>query len=221
MYHLTLNHRSNLVKSIQHCVQVPRENSGCRCFIWGSCGLVLTCGVTLTFSWALRHFNMFLFLMMMLSLFSPWKCVVCVSVERRRRFNINDRIKELGALVPKPTDLSVNAPLLIILLMNPITFTEYSWDYYSQIIPEIIITVWSGRWSGTKEPSWRRRWITSGKCRKSNRELERWRRDRGGWRAPTAPCCSAYRWGGGAGELGLQGQEEFVEGNQVCLFLCL
>jgi hypothetical protein len=26
-------------------------------------------------------------------------------VERRRRFNINDRIKELGTLLPKGTDL--------------------------------------------------------------------------------------------------------------------
>lgn len=30
-----------------------------------------------------------------------------VSVERRRRFNINDRIKELGALIPKSSDPSV------------------------------------------------------------------------------------------------------------------
>ena len=38
-----------------------------------------------------------------------WSCLVsCVSVERRRRFNINDRIKELGDLIPKSTDPSVN-----------------------------------------------------------------------------------------------------------------
>ncbi|XP_023280424.1 transcription factor E3-like, partial [Seriola lalandi dorsalis] len=30
-----------------------------------------------------------------------------VSVERRRRFNINDRIKELGGLIPKSTDLEM------------------------------------------------------------------------------------------------------------------
>jgi hypothetical protein len=30
--------------------------------------------------------------------------MVCFSVERRRRFNINDRIKELGTLLPKTND---------------------------------------------------------------------------------------------------------------------
>lgn len=28
----------------------------------------------------------------------------CITVERRRRFNINDRIKELGTLLPKNND---------------------------------------------------------------------------------------------------------------------
>lgn len=28
----------------------------------------------------------------------------CFAVERRRRFNINDRIKELGTLIPKSND---------------------------------------------------------------------------------------------------------------------
>jgi hypothetical protein len=34
----------------------------------------------------------------------PGECVVCTcnfAVERRRRFNINDRIKELGQMLPK------------------------------------------------------------------------------------------------------------------------
>jgi len=33
--------------------------------------------------------------------------VVVVAVERRRRFNINDRIKELGTLLPKGTEMYV------------------------------------------------------------------------------------------------------------------
>lgn len=32
-----------------------------------------------------------------------------LAVERRRRFNINDRIKELGMLIPKANDLYVSA----------------------------------------------------------------------------------------------------------------
>lgn len=44
-------------------------------------------------------------------------CVcLCFVVERRRRFNINDRIKELGALIPKSSDPSV--PLLSFSLLS-------------------------------------------------------------------------------------------------------
>lgn len=32
------------------------------------------------------------------------ECTFCFVVERRRRFNINDRIKELGGLLPKSYD---------------------------------------------------------------------------------------------------------------------
>lgn len=35
-------------------------------------------------------------------------------VERRRRFNINDRIKELGDLIPKSSDPSVPVPSLFV-----------------------------------------------------------------------------------------------------------
>ncbi len=43
----------------------------------------------------------------------PETMLMCVSVERRRRFNINDRIKELGDLIPKTTDPSVTLFFLI------------------------------------------------------------------------------------------------------------
>ena len=33
-----------------------------------------------------------------------YNLIKCISVERRRRFNINDRIKELGTLLPKQQD---------------------------------------------------------------------------------------------------------------------
>lgn len=40
-----------------------------------------------------------------LSVFFFFACHSCLStVERRRRFNINDRIKELGTMIPKSTD---------------------------------------------------------------------------------------------------------------------
>lgn len=59
-----------------------------------------------------RVFSVFLFLTnQLLFYWNSWIWshlhILSVSVERRRRFNINDRIKELGALVPKSTDLSV------------------------------------------------------------------------------------------------------------------
>lgn len=37
--------------------------------------------------------------------FSPMSLLLSSIVERRRRFNINDRIKELGTMIPKTNDL--------------------------------------------------------------------------------------------------------------------
>lgn len=102
--------------SIHHHVQPYRENSGCRGFNSRGTFTVLKWKwnkfnefyVLTLWSAAESDFNMFLFRMTNLLLF----VLISVSVERRRRFNINDRIKELGALVPKTTDPSVNAPPL-------------------------------------------------------------------------------------------------------------
>ncbi|XP_026223151.1 transcription factor E3a [Anabas testudineus] len=49
-------------------------------------------------------------------------------IERRRRFNINDRIKELGALVPKPTDLEMK--------WNKGTILKASVDYIRKLQKE-------------------------------------------------------------------------------------
>ena len=149
-----------------------------------------------------------------------WSCLVsCVSVERRRRFNINDRIKELGDLIPKSTDPSVNTrhstsfTIAVLHLRSQYFIYDRSTsqcDWFQMMcvtLCSLLVHVneaWpvigcSGRRGGTKGPSWRHRSTTSENCRRSSREPERWRRNRGGWRTPTTPCCSAYRWGGGGG----------------------
>ncbi|GLD74460.1 transcription factor E3-like protein [Lates japonicus] len=51
-----------------------------------------------------------------------------LSVERRRRFNINDRIKELGALIPKSTDLEMR--------WNKGTILKASVDYIRKLQKE-------------------------------------------------------------------------------------
>lgn len=120
----------------------------------------------------------------------------CFPVERRRRFNINDRIKELGDLIPKSTDPSVHSHQRQHFFRTKcFCFPKCQRWWEPDMTVSCSVSGCSGRRDGTKGPSWRRRWITSASCRRSSWGSGRWRRGRGSWRTPTTPCCCAYRWG--------------------------
>lgn len=110
------------------------------------------------------------------------------SVERRRRFNINDRIKELGDLIPKSTDPSVLSPAYLTSQHTLIVF------FLCANGARLLIGS-PGKPGGTKAPFLRPLLTTSASCRRSSSVCERWRSGSGVWRPPTTRFCCASRWG--------------------------
>lgn len=117
------------------------------------------------------------------------------SVERRRRFNINDRIKELGTLIPKSSD--------------PYVFTASTFLFQSFFFK--LTLIWkkkpindcchsygdapttTERCAGIKAPSWKPLWTTSESYKRSSREPRMLKCDRKSWSRPTTSWCCGSR----------------------------